>query len=178
MKKTSFLKILISILLFLFAKQNFAQGTWTPLVNVCPDTCGGVMLLLSDGTVMAKSSQGGGDGIGNRWSKLTPDTNGSYINGKWSAMSAMHNTRLYFSSQVLKDGRVYVAGGEYGTGGATGETYDPLTDIWTYAPTPPQTVSDANSKMLPDGRVLQALVAGTYLDDVIYNPTTNTYTTA
>ncbi len=175
MKCTSLYKIFIVVFFFSFVKQNFAQGTWTALTNVCPDTCGGLMLLLSDGTVMAKSFQGGGDGIGNRWSRLTPDTNGNYANGTWSAMAAMNDTRLYCSSQVLKDGRVYIAGGEYGTGGSSSETYDPLTDTWTYCPLAGQTISDANSKMLPDGKVLQALVAGNYRDNVVYDPLTNTY---
>ena len=48
----------------------------------------------------------------------------------------MHDTRLYYSTQVLKDGRVFVAGGEYGTGRKTGETYDPRTDRWLMAPLP------------------------------------------
>ena len=72
---------------------------------------GGVMLVLSDGTVMCKTYAGGTDGIGNTWDRLTPDANGSYIAGTWSAMAPMYDTRLYFSSQVLMDGRVYVAGG-------------------------------------------------------------------
>ena len=29
----------------------------------------------------------------------------------------MHNSREGYASDVLKDGRVFVAGGEYGTGG-------------------------------------------------------------
>ena len=68
------------------------------------------MLVLSDGTVICKSYSGGTDGIGNTFYKLTPDIHGSYVNGTWSAIAPMINTRLYFSSQVLKDGRVYVAG--------------------------------------------------------------------
>ncbi len=149
---------------------------WTALTNLAPSFSGGLMLLLSDGSVMVKSSSGGGDGYGNAWNKLTPDSHGSYANGTWSTLASMHDTRLYFSSQVLTDGRVYVAGGEYGSGGATAEVYDPLSNTWTYAPNQGQTISDANSEILPDGRVLEALVSGTLRSTDIYNPATNTWT--
>ncbi|MEO8148117.1 MAG: T9SS type A sorting domain-containing protein [Bacteroidia bacterium] len=167
-------------LLFLFsASQINAQGTWTPVTTVAPNLNGGVMILLSDGTVMCKTTPGVTGQYGNLWNKLTPDINGSYVNGTWSTLAPMANTRLYFSSQVLKDGRVYVAGGEYGTGGAAGEVYNPLTNTWTNTPAPGFTVSDANSEMMPDGRILQAIVdvnASPFLRVTkIYNPATNTY---
>jgi hypothetical protein len=158
----------------------YAQGTWTQVKQNSPDTYGGQMLLLTDGTVIIKSEAGGGDGVGNIWEKLTPDIHGSYINGTWTkTMAAMHNTRLDFSSQVLKDGRVYVAGGEYGTGNAYAETYDPLTNVWTMAPSTGQKFVDANSEILENGKVLQAVVMGTdYLRSIlIYDPVKNTFTT-
>ncbi len=167
--------MLLVLLFIVVTGQISAQGTWTALTNTSPDLSGGGLLLLSDGTVLAKTESGGTDGIGNIWNKFTPDIHGSYVNGTWSSISAMHNTRLYFSAQILKDGRVYVAGGEYGTGKSLGETYDPLTNAWTNNPAPGQTVSDANSEILPDGKVLQALVAGNLKGNVIYNPLTNTY---
>ncbi len=148
-------------------------GFWTPILTAAPDTNGGVMLLLSDGTVMCKTASGGSDGIGNKWNKLTPDIHGSYVNGTWTSLTPMHDTRLYFSSQVLKDGRVYVAGGEYGTGTGTGETYNPLTNTWTLTPSTGHDYVDANSEILEDGRVLQACE----WDNItfIYNPVINTY---
>ncbi len=152
----------------------FAQGTWTPVTTVAPDYNGGVMLLLSDGTVIAKTYTGGTDGIGNVWDKLKPDTTGSYINGTWTTIAPMNDTRLYFSSQVLKDGRVFVAGGEYGTGGSLGETYDPITDIWTPAQNQGLYFGDANSKILPDGTVLVGLLVGNYDQTTIFDPIANT----
>ncbi|MBL0012211.1 MAG: hypothetical protein IPP30_00135 [Flavobacterium sp.] len=80
---------------------------------------------------------------------------------------------LFFSG--FKDGRVYVAGGEYGTGLQKAEVYDPVANTWTAAPSPGVNISDANSAILEDGRVLQALVAGTLKGNQIYNPTTNTF---
>lgn len=163
--------------LSLISLQNFAQGTWTPVATPAPAASGGVMMLLSDGSAMCKTNAGGGDGIGNTYYKLTPDINGSYVNGTWTALKPMNSTRLYYSSQVLQDGRVYVAGGEYGTGGSLGETYNPLTNIWTAAPPQGSFISDANSAILPDGRVMQALVTGTLKPTKFFDPVANTYTT-
>ena len=152
-------------------------GTWTAVATTAPHTNLGHMLLLSDGSVICKSSGGGSDGDGNIWDKLTPDIHGSYVNGTWSSIAPMVNTRLFFSSQILKDGRVYVAGGEYGTGKSAGEIYNPVTNTWTLTGAPGGVVSDANSEILEDGRVLQALVQGALTATVIYNPATNAYTT-
>jgi hypothetical protein len=153
-----------------------AFSQWTALTNLAPGASGGGMLLLSDGTVLIKS-QTGGAGYGNQYYKLTPDINGSYVNGTWTAIAPMIDTRLYYSSQVLKDGRVYVAGGEYGTGGFSSEVYDPITNIWTATNNNPGPfISDANSSILDDGRVLQSIVGspgGTGTS--IYDPVTNTY---
>ena len=157
--------------------QSNAVGTWIPVTASAPGQCGGGMILLSDGTVLCKSYSGGTDGIGNIWNKLTPNSSGSYANGTWTSIAPMADTRLYFSSQLLMDGRLYVAGGEYGTGLAKGEVYNPLTNTWTATPSPLGNVSDANSEMMPDGRVMQALVAGTLKGTSIYNPVTNTYVT-
>lgn len=161
-------------------------GTWTKLVRSAP---GGVnlMLQLSDGTVMCA------DGGGNRWFRLTPDIHGSYVNGTWSNRASSADTRLYFSSQVLRDGRVFVAGGEYGTGGARSEIYDPVSNSWTPNPVPTtvldpsatspvtggaQAFSDSNSEILPNGSVLIFPVSPkTSGRPVIYNPTTNVWTT-
>jgi len=173
-KLSASLAALLILLLIFSAEQSKAQGAWTPVATVAPHPNGGVMLLLSDGTVMAKTGSGGGS-IGNLWDRLTPNASGSYANGTWTTLPAMIDTRLYFSSQVLKDGRVFVAGGEYGTGGAKGETYNPLTNSWTAAPASGHYFSDANSEILPDGRVLEALVEGSLTGTLIYNPVTNTW---
>src|ERR1017187_5338352 len=81
-------------------------GTWSPLAPAAPGPVQ-LMLLLSDGTVMAASAGANG------WYRLAPDIHGSYVNGTWSSLASMHDTRLYYSSDVLRDGRVFVAGGEY-----------------------------------------------------------------
>src|ERR1041385_8909442 len=148
--------------------QRADAGTWTALVRTAPSTVQ-LMLLLSDGTVMC------GDGGGNTWHRLTPDANGSYINGTWSTLASMHDTRLYFSSDVLPDGRVFVAGGEYGTGTSTAEVYDPLSNTWTRTPTSGQSFSDSISKVIPGGNVIVAPVGPSQSGyTAIYNAQSNT----
>ncbi len=154
-------------------------GLWTPVAALAPHANLGGMLLLSDGTVICHSNGGGGSG--KIYDKLTPDASGSYANGTWSSIAPMFNDRLFYSSQVLQDGRVYVAGGEYGAGLAKGEVYDPLTNAWTLTPNPGVNLSDANSEILPDGKILQAVVDGAVSPFLrttkIYDPVTNTYAT-
>jgi len=134
------------------------------------------MLLLTDGTVMCQNSGT------SHWWKLTPDINGSYVNGTWSALADGPNAPLYFASAVLRDGRVFVAGGEYNNGVTAellaAEIYNPVTNTWTALPTPPgwTAIGDASSCALPDGRVMLG-----YLFDsrcAIYDPVTNTWTAA
>lgn len=173
-------KIVILLLVLCGIAPNhfsIAQGTWNALTNSAPHYNAGVMLLLPDGTVMCKTSSSGT--YGKVWDKLTPDATGSYANGTWTSLAAMADDRLYFSSQVLRDGRVYVAGGEYGSGGYKGEVYNPLTNTWTPCPalSGGEFISDANSDLLPDGRVLQAIVGSGSRRTYLYNPVNNTYTT-
>ncbi len=179
----SFRKELPLIFAFLlFSAVCIAQGTWTRLDAAAPDYNAGVMLLLSDGTVIAKTTSGSADAYGSQWNRLAPDVHGSYVHGSWVRTATMLDSRLYFSSQVLRNGNVYVAGGEYGTGRTAAEIYYPQFDVWVSAPplpVPADTISDANSAILEDGTVLQAVVSSggsvshkTYL----YDPVSNTYT--
>lgn len=171
--KSSYLKnqILPSLIacLCVIAGTLHAVGTWTPLIRQAPGPIG-LMMLLPDGTVMASNAD-----VSNAWYRLTPDAQGSYVNGTWTTLASARHSRLYFASQILMDGRVFVAGGEYGTGINDGETYNPLTNTWTSAPAPGHRFSDACSEILPDGRVLIALVEGNLRGTIIYNPVSNTW---
>ncbi len=82
-------------------------ATWTSLANSAPSGAG-TMILLTDGTVMIEHSDH------THWMRLTPDAQGSYVNGTWTqnAINPMNTGRLYFASNVLPDGRVWVFGGE------------------------------------------------------------------
>jgi hypothetical protein len=148
---------------------------WTPLTNLAPAGVG-TMLLMTDGTVMAQAG-----GISAQWMRLTPNASGSYVNGTWSSMASMSISRLYFASNILPDGRLFLLGGEYSNGSSTaswtntGQIYNPATNTWSNIPNFPESqYGDVPSMLLPDGRVMcgSLTTAATY----IYNPATNTWT--
>jgi hypothetical protein len=147
------------------------MASWTALTNQ-PTFNASTMLLLTDGTVMVQAENQ------KSWSRLTPDSSGSYVNGTWSTIADMANSRLYYASAVLADGRVLVAGGEYSdAGGDTdkAEIYDPTTNAWTSIGNPGWgQLGDAAACMLADGRLL----VGNLTDSrtAIYDPVANTWT--
>ena len=71
------------------------------------------------------------------WYKLTPDINGSYVNGTWTQMASLASNYgpLFFASAVLPDGRLIVEGGEQNFANYVwtnmGAIYDPLANVWT-----------------------------------------------
>ena len=132
--------------------------TITPLANK-PGKAAGICFLLTDGTVMVQA----GDGAS--WLKLTPDINGSYVNGTWTVSSRASPRRWNyqpsaFSSAVLADGRLVVLGGEYNAGAFAltnlGAIYDPVNDKWAKlaAPAGWDYIGDSPSSMLPGGQFL------------------------
>jgi len=175
----------------LFPRFAEAVGYWTPLAHTAPDSVF-LMLQLTDGTVMAANNPNSiFSGVGNAWYRLTPDSTGNYGNGSWTTLTSANYSRLFCSSEVLTDGRVFVAGGEYGSGAATAEIYDPVANGWTVVNPPssllnpavnsPTTgraegIIDAESKVLPNGNVLVAPVSpGTDRGTLIYNPFANSW---
>jgi hypothetical protein len=154
-------------------------ATWTPLSNLIPNSLGGtLMMLLSDGTVMVQG--GGNEAVTKTWYRLTPNSAGSYIDGTWTTLASMSLERLYFGSNILRDGRVFVLGGEYsGPNGAgnwtnTGEIFNPVANSWTSIPNFPQTrFGDDPTEILPNGSILAGYLSGpqTY----IYTPATNSW---
>lgn len=156
---------------FICLLLSWVPGQWIKLAND-PGFDASTMLLLTDGSVMCQE-QGGLN-----WKKLIPDAHGSYVNGTWVNLAPMHHTRRYYASAVLRDGRVFVSGGEYSDAGSETnktEIYDPVTDTWTEIPGPAgwTRIGDAACAVLPDGRVLLG-----NLDDIrtaIYDPAANTW---
>lgn len=117
------------------------QSPWQPLKRQAPSGPRGVQLMIqgTDGSILVQAYDG------QSWMKLTPDANGSFINGTWTMLASEPVPRLYFASQILPDGRLFVAGGEYSGPGLlpnwsnTGEIYDPLSNSWSLiAPYPNQ----------------------------------------
>ena len=77
------------------APSQWTRTAHNPPVNV------GTALLLTDGTVIAhEESDLTGNVATNRWYKLTPDINGSYINGTWTQIASMASDYgpLFFAS--------------------------------------------------------------------------------
>lgn len=147
-------------------------GTWTALTSQPGDSIG-ICMLLSDGTVLA-------EGSGANWYKLTPTSNGHYVNGIWTARSSSSWGHQDGSTAVLTNGNVYVGGGENGTGIDKVEIYNPVSDSWSVAinPTYFGGISDGNAMMMPDGQVLiepqnpsQGYAGLTFL----FNPKNNTF---
>ncbi len=160
----------------LFGSATIANAQWTALTNAPPaflDTC----VQLTNGQVMCHQYSS------NAWHLLTPDINGSYVNGTWSATATMPNgtdtstlnggcapcvyAPLYFLSSVMADGQVVVVGGEYNTNGQTwsdiGFMYDPVTDTWSSQLSVPWgagTIGDAQGIVLDDGTLLLARSIG------------------
>lgn len=119
---------LATVVLFSFSRLAGA-ATWTK-IPIAPSTIQ-LMVQMTDGSILVQSYNG------QSWMKYTPDASGNYATGAWSSLAPGPVARLYFASQVLPDGRFWLAGGEYtGPGlqanwGNTGEIYDPVTNAWT-----------------------------------------------
>lgn len=137
-----------------------AAGRWQRLVNQPTFLCD-TALLLTDGRVMVHQygdPNNNGQGMNNWWA-LTPDFNGSYLNGTWSQLASMSSNYgpLYFASAVLADGRVIVEGGEYNfllfAETNKGAIYNPVTNTWTSVNPPVgwSEIGDAPGAVLPNG---------------------------
>jgi len=88
--------------------EEVAAARWQRLTNQPPFHTDSAN-LMTDGTVLVHEY-----GTPNWW-RLTPDVNGSYLNGTWSQVASLQHSYgpLYFANAVLPDGRLIVEGGEY-----------------------------------------------------------------
>lgn len=148
-----------------------------------PDT----MILLTDGSVLIHNAESPSPKYPprNEWYRYTPDAQGKYETGTWSAVIHMANARQFFSSGVLRDGRVYVIGGEISddpsapSDSPLGEIFDPLTNTWSPMNKPAAfnwVAGDAAGCVLADGRVLVgSLNTGR---TAIWDPATDSWTEA
>ena len=97
----------------------------TGVPNFTPDT----MFLMTDATALVHES-GAKD-----WYRFQPDFNGMYetAGATWPGPFPMLNSRQFFASGILADGRTFVVGTEYFNGSATpndsplGEIFNPQT---------------------------------------------------
>jgi hypothetical protein len=168
------LSLAVAVVLLSFTSVSFAQTLQT-LVHQPPN---GAYLpfLLTDGTVMFQGNNSA------TWSKLTPDSSGSYLNGTWSQLASLPSgySPDDVASAVLADGRVVIIGGEYNFGNFTltnlGAIYDPVANTWTSLAPPAgwNFIGDSPSAVMPDGKFL----VGNKLDMrvAVLNPATLTWT--
>ncbi len=176
----SYLRSFSLALILLISQRSIAQtGTWTAVKNLAPQQSAGLMLVLTDGRILCQNIASGTTG----WMILTPDVKGSYANGTWSTTGSNIQEHLFGASQVFPNGKVLMAGGEYGVGDTSGEIYDPVVGTWsrTGGVAGKQNLYDCNSMILYDGRVLvggQAGPSNNSTDCEFYNPKTNAWTIA
>jgi hypothetical protein len=153
--------------------------SWQPLAHQ-PSFTAGHALLLTDGTVMVHHEDPN-DGFSDWW-KLTPDINGSYVNGTWTQLASLVSTYgpLFFASAVLPDGRVIIEGGEQNFSQYVwtnmGAIYNPITNVWTPM-NPPSgwtSIGDAQSVVLTNGTFMVANCCST--QQALLNAATLTWT--
>lgn len=172
------LRALFTALLFA-SSLSFAQSL-QPL-NHQPPIQPGAAYLLTDGTILVQQYSS------NNWEKLTPDQNGSYVNGTWSNVAPLPAgyAPLDYAAAVLADGRLVIIGGEYNfavspkmSESTLGAVYDPKSDAWTpiAPPTSWSSVGDAPSAVLPNGQFLLGDILGT--DLALLDPATLTWSAA
>jgi N-acetylneuraminic acid mutarotase len=152
---------------------------WTPAASLSAARAGPA-LLLSTGNVLVL----GGDG-----SPISPyQSNEIYdpASDTWTVSGgAMVNAaRIDFSTTVLADGKVLVAGGYRGsTTFATTEIYDPVLDEWSPAASMSVARYGQRAALLADGRVLVfggtgSCVTCSLASAEIYDPVSNTWSPA
>ena len=157
-------------------------GTWATVGSSGGPSMAGTMLLLTDGSVLCHDEPNSGVVSGsNRWYKLAPDAMGKFETGTWTRLADGPNSPLYFACSVLRDGRVFIAGGEFnGTNVQVellaAEIYNPVTNAWASIGTPAgwTQIGDAPSAVLPDGRVLVGDIGSKR--SAIYDPVANAWT--
>jgi hypothetical protein len=181
MLRSSLLKLLTAVILAL--PMSGHSGTWQTLNNPPPFLSydvdgfygppttpypGGAdnPLVLTDGSVLVHNL---GDFLTGEIWKLTPDINGSYLNGTWSQLASLpiidgsQYIPFLFSSAVLADGRVVFAGGAftgvYGSGPTNtlnAAIYDPVANNWSVI-APPDVIAGmgyTSSVVLADGKFM------------------------
>jgi hypothetical protein len=154
--------ISLIVLTFLLATTALA-AEWKRITD--PLAAPQNMHLLSNGEIMTLTSDRGPNiGMPDRsqvWMRLSPDTKGDYSNGSWRFTAPMSIPRLFFASNIVRDTRLIVIGGEYSGVGLqqnhthTGEAYNPATDTWEgIAPHPEPQVGDVPTMVLDGDRIL------------------------
>jgi hypothetical protein len=162
----------------LTGQQEVETVSWALLTNQPPFNTDSAN-LLTDGTVIVHQYNS------NIWWRLTPDINGSYLNGTWTQLAGMQSNYkpLYFANAILPDGRLLVEGGEYNNLQPVwtnlGAIYDPLTNVWTPVnpPTGWANIGDSPGMVQPDGVFMMGHAGlGSNTQQALFNSSTLTWT--
>ncbi len=155
-------------------------GGWTNLAasGSAPPNGGAAMMLLSDGTVLIQDGKNvsGAGGQSADMFELSPQAlTGSYVNGSWIDVNNMNEARLFFTTAMLSNGKVFAVGGEYPSFSNTAEIFDPLANAglgsWTYvdsAPTADSKFGDDPIEVLSTGPNAGQILAGYYNSGTTY----------
>jgi hypothetical protein len=136
-------------------------------------------VLLANGKVLVA---GGLTWTNNQWASTSAAGLFDPVSNTWSATGSMITSRRSHFMIRLADGKVFVGGGTSEAGGVkSAEIYDPATGTFTSVPDMPESRSDVNAALLPNGNVL---VIGGYNSGsghlrsaVIYNISTSSWST-
>ncbi len=150
------------VLTFMLSTAAVA-AEWKRIID--PPAAPQTMLVLTNGEVMTLTSDRGPNSqMEDRsqiWMRLSPDALGDYGNGSWRFTAPMSIPRLFFASNIVRDTRLIVLGGEYSGIGLqanwtrTGEAYNPATDTWqSIAPHPESQFGDDPTILLDGDRIL------------------------
>lgn len=130
-----------------------ACGTWTTTGSMISPRAAHAALLLPNGKVLVA---GGDDDY-----STSPTTSAGYrlasaeiydpSTGSWTNTGVMHYARDYFPITLLPNGKVFVARGDFSSGG---ELFDPAKGVWTALNPTSTNRWNRTATLLPDERVL------------------------
>jgi len=160
------------------AHGDKSAGSWQSLTASSPfgSSGGGTEIQMTDGTILVNDNEA-------NWYRLTPDQNGSYLNGTWTQAATLPSGYgpLYFASAILTDGKLLVEGGEYnflqGDETNKGAIYDPIANKWTSVSPPSgwSQIGDASSVILPNGTFMLGNCCGS--NQALFNEGSLSWTT-
>jgi Kelch motif len=135
------------------------------------------MLLLTDGSLLVHNAYQA------EWLRFIPDPQQGYAGGAWGPVSTMSVPRGFFASGVLRNGQVFVCGGEVSGANSdisSGEVFDPNANAWTQMAdtnTPPSYIQgDVPACVLADGRVVMGSITDN--ETAVWDPANSSWVAA
>lgn len=159
---------------FCLPQKAIGVGNWLAMTTTAPGGDNvGICLLLPDGTVLAEGSN-------SNWYSLAPDSAGHYTDGNWGTRNNSTWGHQTGSTAVLKNGNVFVAGGENGNGSPDVEIYHTASGTWTTTVNGAYfgNIQDGNAMVMPGGDVLiepQGASSGYGGDTFLYDPNSGSF---